>query len=688
MLAADAGAEIAAASDAATSQGRQTGSAMSPPIVQADQSVSVDAIVFADAQVDDLETLIPGVADDTEIVLLNAGLDPLVQISAHLESRSNVNSLHFVAHGESGQIRLGGQIIDANALRENGSLVASWSKSLSANADILLYSCDTGAGSAGDEFMLCLADLTGADVAASVDKTGSSSIEHADWILEKSVGAIESAIAFDSKSRHAFQSTLAVQSLAQLSRLHQASDLVQLASDELEPDEPPTAVDETITQQPTELPIEPNQLIESAIESVVLPTALTPKAIVEPIIAPVSTADSETSFQSESAVQTEQSVTTNRNPGKKPVANAAPNDATPAPAKPASANAHSEKALPEKALPIKVARTPLQTATSSASVDSLFEKAYSSRRSFRSTNLSLHSSELSRIEPKVAETTIEVHTHDNKPVIKTALKAVKTTEVESSPAKAVEPQAREMKPTSTTSAQRVVHVASTTERLATNRISGDLKEASSSETSSHSSDTVGSDEFVVETNAASNVDQTPFRSNSSTTDTSREAATAWAQRIAQTQELAHHATSEAPIYEALREPHYAFSLTGDDLANHASQSIVAVQNSTHFAKPESGASGEELDLSENQAANKQHSTLVSSANHASTGTVATLYQTKEIGDTATDFVRLENNLESSRYFLELVVDLNNVVRQNELESRESFEGTKYFDAISRPLSLQ
>ena len=59
-----------------------------------------------------------------------------------------------------------------------------------------------------------------------------------------------------------------------------------------------------------------------------------------------------------------------------------------------------------------------------------------------------------------------------------------------------------------------------------------------------------------------------------------------------------------------------------------------------------------------------------------------------IGAASSATVGLKNNLESNRYYLELIVDINNMVRNSELESRDAFGGTKYFDSISRPLSLQ
>ena len=73
---------------------------------------------------------------------------------------------------------------DTAALKANSSTLKSLGSHLTDTADILLYGCSTGAGEAGTNFVNTLANLTGADVAASTNDTGNAT----DWVLEKSVG--------------------------------------------------------------------------------------------------------------------------------------------------------------------------------------------------------------------------------------------------------------------------------------------------------------------------------------------------------------------------------------------------------------------------------------------------------------------------------------------------------------------
>ncbi len=76
-----------------------------------------------------------------------------------------------------------------------------WSNLLTADADILLYGCNVAENAEGKTFVNSLAQLTGADVAASDDLTGVGG----DWVLEYQTGTIETAAIADTT----YQGTLA-----------------------------------------------------------------------------------------------------------------------------------------------------------------------------------------------------------------------------------------------------------------------------------------------------------------------------------------------------------------------------------------------------------------------------------------------------------------------------------------------
>jgi len=78
-------------------------------------------------------------------------------------------------------------------------VLSTWSTLLQDDADILLFGCNVGEGELGYSFVKTLAELTGADVAASDDLTGHES-HGGDWELEVSYGATRTISADESNS--------------------------------------------------------------------------------------------------------------------------------------------------------------------------------------------------------------------------------------------------------------------------------------------------------------------------------------------------------------------------------------------------------------------------------------------------------------------------------------------------------
>jgi len=147
-------------------------------------------ILFVDASLTDLSTILSALSPDIEIVRLDKNSDGLTQIDQYLQGRSGVTAIHIVSHGASGQLTIGSSVIDAATLSGQAATLASIGSYLSADADILLYGCDIADGSDGLAFINALAAATGADVAASTDDTGAAALG-GDWVLEAGTGVIE-----------------------------------------------------------------------------------------------------------------------------------------------------------------------------------------------------------------------------------------------------------------------------------------------------------------------------------------------------------------------------------------------------------------------------------------------------------------------------------------------------------------
>ncbi|WP_262690046.1 DUF4347 domain-containing protein, partial [Kordiimonas aestuarii] len=175
------------------------------------QAVAAPAhdIVVVDTAVNGYETLLAGVAPDTEVILIGSG--GLGDLVAALEGRTDIDSLQILSHGNVGSFRLGPDEINASTLADHADALMRIGAALGEDGDILLYGCRVAEGGDGLEFIQMLADVTGADVAASDDLTGSAT-RGGDWELEASVGEIET-VAVSAEDMDGFQSLLATPSV-------------------------------------------------------------------------------------------------------------------------------------------------------------------------------------------------------------------------------------------------------------------------------------------------------------------------------------------------------------------------------------------------------------------------------------------------------------------------------------------
>ena len=169
----------------------------SPPDspLQLRSSSAATRLVFIDSAVENAQALVDGVLKGAEVVLLNADQDGIEQITQAIAGRTNIASLDIVSYGSPGRLQLGSSGLDFNSLSRYSSQVQQWGQSLTADADMLLYGCNVAATSEGISFVQRLSQLTGADVAASSDVTGSAA-RGGDWDLEVAIGTIEAPLVF------------------------------------------------------------------------------------------------------------------------------------------------------------------------------------------------------------------------------------------------------------------------------------------------------------------------------------------------------------------------------------------------------------------------------------------------------------------------------------------------------------
>jgi Domain of unknown function (DUF4347)/Putative flagellar system-associated repeat len=147
-------------------------------------------IAFVMGNLPDLQTLIEGIKPGVEVHILDPLGDAIAEMDSTLNGRSALDAIHIFSHGASGSLALGTTTLNCNTLLDHQSQLAELGSHLTASGDLLLYGCNVAQGADGQAFIESIARTTGADVAASTDLTGATSLG-GDWTLEANVGSIE-----------------------------------------------------------------------------------------------------------------------------------------------------------------------------------------------------------------------------------------------------------------------------------------------------------------------------------------------------------------------------------------------------------------------------------------------------------------------------------------------------------------
>ncbi len=209
MLAADAGAAVVGpvvAAETSTSSGEVDPSSTTAATAKTTDEV----VVFVDSAVRDFADVAGPIAEGASLVLINEAVDGISQIRRYLNSRPSVREVHIVSHGSAGQLQLGATTLSAANLREHAAEIRGWGNRLTRDADVMLYGCDVAADEAGKQLVKEIARLSGADVAASIDRTANAE-QAGNWDLEYNVGNIETDLAFTSEALRAYRGHLGIE---------------------------------------------------------------------------------------------------------------------------------------------------------------------------------------------------------------------------------------------------------------------------------------------------------------------------------------------------------------------------------------------------------------------------------------------------------------------------------------------
>ncbi|MEM9538862.1 MAG: CHAT domain-containing protein [Cyanobacteria bacterium P01_E01_bin.42] len=177
------------------------------------------AYTFIDATVENYQDLLYGGRSGTVSVAIAPDRSGIAAVGDRLavavQSGQTVEEVHIVAEGNTGNFWLGKDFVSQDNLHDYREQLQAWGESLSGNANILLYSCLTALGETGQLFIENIAGLTGADIAASTDITGSANY-NGNWQLESQTGEIAASSPFAAGVTENWQGKLATRTVTSL----------------------------------------------------------------------------------------------------------------------------------------------------------------------------------------------------------------------------------------------------------------------------------------------------------------------------------------------------------------------------------------------------------------------------------------------------------------------------------------
>ena len=148
-------------------------------------------IIFINSNVADYQRLISQLPSGSEIVVLDADQDGVIQILAALRGKMDLDAMDIISHGMPGTLMLGSCELNSTHLVDYAEQLAQIGRHLGHSGDILLYGCEVAQGKTGRMFIEQLARLSGVNVAASTTLTGAADLG-GNWLLEAHAGLIKS----------------------------------------------------------------------------------------------------------------------------------------------------------------------------------------------------------------------------------------------------------------------------------------------------------------------------------------------------------------------------------------------------------------------------------------------------------------------------------------------------------------
>ena len=112
-----------------------------------DTSVARQEIVFLSPSVLDYQQLLDGISPNVEVHVLDPARDGVEQMAEILAGRTGIDAVHLIGDGTEAEMHLGASFLTQDSISTTyAEQFQQIGRSLSADADLLIYGCNFGHG--------------------------------------------------------------------------------------------------------------------------------------------------------------------------------------------------------------------------------------------------------------------------------------------------------------------------------------------------------------------------------------------------------------------------------------------------------------------------------------------------------------------------------------------------------------
>ena len=145
-------------------------------------------IAFIDPAVSDVHVLLAGLRPNVRPILLNTAESAPRQMASALAGCQGLGAIHIIAHGAPGEVSFAAGALSAVSVEDHAADLAALGARLGRDASVMLWTCETGQGRRGQDFIDALAAASGAKVAAATRFIGAAA-RGGGWELDMRAGA-------------------------------------------------------------------------------------------------------------------------------------------------------------------------------------------------------------------------------------------------------------------------------------------------------------------------------------------------------------------------------------------------------------------------------------------------------------------------------------------------------------------